>query len=215
MMMDIDDQNDWHDALLFEYACGALDEAASLLIAAYLTLSPPARRQVAGYEACGGALISHACAPVQMKQDSLSRVLDRMVDSAPCNDGSCAGHQGMPGILQSYVSADRKAWKPAGPGIRICEVTLASAPGRASVTRMNPGRTLSRRCEGLELALVLDGAFSDGQDFYNRGRLTIAEPGRPVRRLSDSHAGCLYFTVNTVPRRRSPLERLMDLLHGG
>ncbi len=203
--MTIDDDG-LQEALLFEYACGALDEASSLLIATWLTLSPPARRAVARFEACGGALMDHVCEPVRMNEGSLDHVLGRLCDDvSPCGNKPCSQTPSLPGILQPYISGEA-AWRTARPGIKIVEIALPSAPRRAVVTSLRPGRTTPRqRCEGMELALIIEGAYSDGRTVYRQGRLVISAPGLPVRRRADERLGCLYFTVSEERERPSPL----------
>jgi anti-sigma factor ChrR (cupin superfamily) len=49
-----------NDAILADYASGALPSGMSLLVAAHLTFSPEGRARVAGFEAIGGALLEDA-----------------------------------------------------------------------------------------------------------------------------------------------------------
>ena len=85
-----------YDILVMDYACGALDESLSLLMAAHLTLSPEARRRMAMLDCLGGALMDECCEPVAMLEHSLQSVLGRLDSCAPAQpcgrDGGRAFH---------------------------------------------------------------------------------------------------------------------------
>jgi putative transcriptional regulator len=200
IMIVSEDLRDRHDMLLLDYASGALDEALSLIVASWLTLSPEARAIVARYETVGAHLMCQNCTPERMAEGSLKKVLDRLGARQPVAVTKAAtqatGDPCVPWPLRSYMSGCPSGWQRAGEGARILDLSLVR-PGRASVLALEPGRSAPRGAgAGVEMTLVLKGAYSDGEGFYRSGQLAIHDAGFARRYTADRAEGCLTLVIS-------------------
>ena len=139
----IGDFSDRRDMLLLEYACGALDEAASLMVASWLTFSAEARAVVASYEMLGGTLMCQTCQPIRMEESSLRNVLDRLGiaahwDQPRDNETPCRANLPLP--LHPY--AQQNYWQPMGHGVRILSLSLPAVCTHALADRIGTGRAI-------------------------------------------------------------------------
>ncbi len=204
--------NDRRETLLLEYACGALNEAAALMVASWLTLSPEARRAVARYETVGGALMCQGCRPERMEESSLRRVLDKLECAdraarlAACRP-SPSQDLPLPTPLAACLTGN-PIWHGLCRGTDMAELPVPDG-GRAMLLRSRPGAPIDRfRPAGFEMTLVLDGGFGDGAAFYSRGDLLLREGwqtgARPNRYVADSMRGCLFFVIGDQAPKLSP-----------
>lgn len=210
--------------LLLDYAAGSLDRAHSLMVAAYLTLSPDGRRYVRDCEALGGALVEHLCDPVDVSDDCLDRVM-AMID---CADGTdCAGttpccataaiddcrHPVPAPIAALFGPTGVPRWRRAFGGMSWVNLPVADCrTSRLRLIRCAPGfRTPHHSHSGYEITLVLEGAFIDGNEQYRRGDLIIRQEGTAHAPHADPVEGCMCFTLSARPIRfTGVLTRLLN-----
>lgn len=195
-------QSDLYDALLMEYACGALDETLSFLLAAHLTLSPEARQAVAVYECMGGVLIEDGCIPVNMNKTALHDVLAQL-DCEKAAQRCCPSQDmrepqaGLPlpqPLCEFLERCGRPVkWHNVLPGISLARLQRASEGLRMRLYRLRPGARLPRRAHtGTELTLVIDGVMLAGDVTHHRGTLIIRETSSaPVSRAGSEDCLCL------------------------
>ena len=193
-----------YDILVMDYACGALDESLSLLMAAHLTLSPEARRHMAMLDCLGGALMDECCEPVAMREHSLEAVLDRLDSCAaaqPCGrDGGRAFHgfaAPLPHPLCEHLRAQTAPrWRQAWPGLRIMPVAPPQQRQRAFLLDAKPGAKIPRhRHEAAEFTLVLQGGYHDEHGIYRAGDVVIMEEGTTHAPVADARRGCAALVV--------------------
>jgi putative transcriptional regulator len=197
------------DMLLLEYACGALDEAASLMVASWLALSPEAKKIVAQYERLGGAMMCQTCQPERMAEDSLRQVLDKLECSeraaalAANRRTAQACNMHFPEPLQAYLDSS-PAWRGLCRGIDMFELPLDDC-GHAMLFRTRPGAAMDHiRPDGFDMTLVLDGAFGDGAHLYRRGDFLFADHQSGGRYVADTHMGCLSFVIGAHAPQPAP-----------
>lgn len=209
-----DSFDDRRTMLLLDYACGALPEGPALLVAAWMAMSPDIWRYVRQLEALGGMLMSQQCPPVQMKENSLDRVLNRLDEKRAANAMATRPAQsGLPWPLCSYLDCADSAWTPAGRGVRIYDLPAQPGPGRASVMKLQPHSCAPPPCcERLEMTLILEGAGHDGQSLYRRGELVIRE-NHCKTSFTAQQEGCLSFVVSdgsgSQPKQMSAFKRFL------
>ena len=192
------------EARLLDYASGALPEPMALLIATHLALCPACRRTVAELEAVGGALLE-ALPPEPVAEDSLARLLarlDRLEPAAPAAPASLAAAPILPQPLCDYVgSLDQVAWRHFGP---VAEARLLTGFEQFTtrLLRVGPGSALPHHTHvGSELALVLQGGFSDTTGHYLRGDVSEADSHVDHRPVADADEDCLCLIVTDAPLR--------------
>jgi len=196
--------NQHYEALLMDYAAGALDEAASLAVATHMTLSPYARRMVSRCESIGGALLDSACESSEMNQDCLHAVLDR-IDAQPQKteektEKTPASHTSYPRTLHCYLDRADISWKKVMSGVEICDLKLSSSSSRAHLIKVGPGRNIPEHSHvGPEITLMLDGSYTDETGTYSRGDLIIMEEEFEHTPVADSKTGCVCLAVTMAP----------------
>ncbi len=210
MVASVTTLNEDYAHLLFDYASGALDEAQSILVASFITLSPAAREFVTQCESLGGALIQSCCEPVSMREGSLQTLLNRMKEE-PDQDGSYPTESvsfpeslPLPMPISQYIKfgSDQKLkWKKAFQGFKYYMLPLRSREHRVMLIKMDPGASVPpHNHNGTELTLVLEGSFSDGNGKYERGDLVVYdEHSKHHRPVADEKIGCLCLAVTSAP----------------
>ena len=209
------------ETLLFDYAAGTLDEAASLLIAALVTLNPQMRRSARVCEDLGGTLMEHTCSPVGMKPGGLERVLARLAEeneAPPPAPEKQSREDGIPRPLQAFL--DRRGelgWTPekrASKGVEACVLSWGKGESRLRMMRFAPAASLpSHRHTGTELMLVLTGGLASGDRDYERGDIVVIERRVKHETRADGQTGCLCLELRLEAFPTLTLaDRLRDVL---
>lgn len=204
------------EELLLDYAAGTLDQAHTLIVATYLTLSPAARRYVADCETLGGALMEHICDPVAVSEACLEQLLEKIScmndpcaeEKACCNQSCIPCGEILPAPIANALPpgmARTLVWKKAFDGMIWIDVPVSACSSRAQLMRCAPGFIFPHHTHpGLEITLVLEGAFSDEQGHYSRGDLLVMDGENTGHRpVADAKTGCLCLSVTTQPARFS------------
>lgn len=205
------------DQLLMAYSAGQLPEAFNLVAATHLSMCDECRAALGAFDAVGGAMVE-AADEAAVSDASLSATLALIDRQKPVADGYAPSVGIFPTPLADYVGGDLDAvkWRSLGMGVR--QAILPTEKG-ASVRLLHipAGQAMpDHGHRGMELTLVLQGAFSDGVGRYNRGDLDVetektqhtpvAEAGLPCICLSATDAP-LRFT-GFIPRILQPLFRI-------
>lgn len=202
------------DTLLMEYACGALDQALSLVAASYVTISPAARARLRRCEALGGILMRE-CDPVPMSGQSLESVLCRIAD-APCGGAAApavaapeagnAGNAPLPDPLRRHMGIYGCAaprWRTVLPGLAVMALPVsACSRHKVMLARSAPGTKIPRHRHGdAEIMLVLQGGYADEYGTFRAGDLAVYPGGTVHRPSADPDAGCLALVASGEPVR--------------
>jgi len=201
------------EALLLDYASGAIPEAFSLAVATHLALCPQCRRRAENLEAIGGASLAEIAMPA-MSEDLLTRVMARLDETPTPTSANEASQRksdfGVPRPLRDTLSRPLEEL----PFKRLAgvEIFLLGAPDpfRAYVLRVAGGSALPRHGHsGDEMTLVLRGGFSDGDLKFGVGDVAIVGE-------ADNHApradpeGCVCLVVSSgALRMNGPISGLV------
>ncbi|WP_138468506.1 ChrR family anti-sigma-E factor [Poseidonocella sp. HB161398] len=198
------------DELLLAYGTGALPEVFDLVVATHVSLCDDSRARLESFDAVGGALLEDT-APMAMDEGSLAACMARISDSPAAAQRPARRPGIFPEPLRKAVGGDldKVAWRPIGMGAR--QAILQDTRG-ASVRLLSipPGAAMpDHGHRGLELTLVLQGAFEDEFGTYRRGDVEIAdeEIDHMPRVLGDETCICLAATSDRL-RFHSLLPRL-------
>lgn len=208
------------DALLLGYAAGTLTEAFSLLVASHISICDDCRAALETYEALGGAVLEDgvqgripnlpALAP-----DSLEHCLTRLDDGpatvltkrAPLPPGPTR----LPEPLRSYVGGDKDAirWRAVGGGVKQAILPTSSSASARLLLIPAGAAVPDHGHRGIELTMVLQGAFSDETDRFGLGDVEIADEDLEHMPIADPGEDCICLAVTDAPLRfRSWLPRL-------
>ena len=189
------------DELLLAYATGALAEAPALLVAAHATLNPAARRRLRAFEAVGGDLLA-AQEPLAMSGDAKAQLLARLDEPAPPAPPRPAEAR-LPAPLAALLPGrlEDLPWRRRMPGLKDWDLP-SLAGGKARLMWVAGHTAIPQHTHrGLELTLVLDGAYHDGAERYAAGDLQIADEAVDHRPAVTAAEPCLCLVVTDAPVR--------------
>lgn len=193
------------DDLLMAYSAGDLPEAVNLIVATHISLCDECRAALDSYDAVGGAVLD-TCDSVALSSDSLNSVLsmihaqdnkvtDRDQEPAPAKDSV------LPAPLAEYVAGglENVKWRSVGMGVKQAVLdTTSEASARllyipAGTAIPDHGHT------GMELTLVLQGAFQDEDGYFGRGDIEIASEDVHHTPVADISEDCICLAVTDAP----------------
>ena len=191
-----------NDALLMGYAAGHLSEAFGLVVATHVTMCDDCRARLESFEALGGAVIE-AEDETAVSTDALARMMARLevpVVSAP---PKAPRKTSLPSPLAAYVGGDLDAvkWRALGGGVR--QAILPTGP-KATVRLLHipAGQAVpDHGHRGLELTLVLRGAFRDATDRFGPGDLEIAGEDLAHKPVAEAGEDCICLAATDAPLR--------------
>jgi len=193
--------------LLMGYSAGTLPEAFNLVVATHVSLCDDCRAALASYDAVGGSVLEH-CDSVAMDDTALSATMKRIAaqDTAPTAPRPVSSGI-FPTPLQDYVGGDLDAvkWRPVGGGVR--QAILKTSP-EASLRLLHiPAGTSvpDHGHRGLELTLVLQGAFHDEKDRFARGDIEIADEQLEHTPVAEHGQDCICLAATDAPLKFNSL----------
>ncbi len=196
------------EALLLDYASGALSEGWSVAIATHMALCPECRQVVRDFEAIGAALLEDL-KPAPLSEDRVPVLtngplaeVDRP-DSVPTSKVAISSPV-LPEPLRRYVGGDvdQVPWRRLGLGAYQCLIPTGEDETTVRLLRIPAEKPVpSHSHGGLELTLVLHGAFTDTTGQYARGDLQ--EAGETLEHQPYAAAGedCICLAVTDAPLR--------------
>jgi len=188
------------DPLLIAYVAGNLPEAFGIAIATHISLCDDCRARLGAFEAVGGAVVED-CDAVEMSDGALQSVMARV--SMPDRIELATPRGDVPAPLSDYVGSDFSGvkWRPLGMGVR--QAILKTGPGASARLLYIPaGQAMpDHGHRGMELTLVLQGAFSDAEDRFGPGDIEIATEDLEHTPVAEAGVACICLAVTDAPLR--------------
>jgi putative transcriptional regulator len=190
------------DALLMGYAAGALPEAFGLVVASHVSLCDECRARLGAFEALGGAVVEEA-AQVAMAEGSLEATLARIAGGPPPAAEAPKRHGPFPAPLASYVGGGPEAVKWRGVAGGVNQAILPTAKGSTVRLLSIPGGSAmpDHGHRGLELTLVLQGAFRDESDRFGPGDVEVADSSVKHTPVAEDGETCICLAAADAPLR--------------
>ena len=204
------------DALLVDYAAGALSQPLEILIETHLAMNPESAKTMQMLMQLGGILLDE-CEPVSLSEDALHEVMLAIADDVEQVEELVKPHNTfLPRPLSQYVPdlSCPESWRSAGIGIMKHEVKFDVSEMKATIYRIQPNVAVpSHSHTGSEITLVLAGGFSDETGTYGPGDIAVQEAGGVHKPVADADGECLVFAVNEGDiRLAGPFGRVLNLL---
>ncbi|WP_375173831.1 ChrR family anti-sigma-E factor [Pseudooceanicola sp.] len=202
--------------LLMGYAAGTLPEAFNLIVASHVSMCDDCRAALESYEALGGAVLEER--GVAMAETGLADCLARLDDvptpapvarKAPVSDGT------LPAPLRDYVGGDVDAirWRHVGGGVKQAILSTSDSASARLLFIPAGAAVPDHGHRGMELTMVLQGAFADETDRFARGDVEIADEDLEHMPVADIGEDCICLAVTDAPLRfRSLIPRLLQPL---
>lgn len=190
------------DDILMGYAAGTLPEAFNLMVAAHVSLCDTCRARAESFDAVGGEVLNEAPRqPVAMAADSLMATM-ALIQSGPIEETAAAkshriDNPVLPGPVQDYVAGGLDAIKWRGIGMGVKQAILPTSEGATARLLMIPAGAAmpDHGHHGLEMTMVLKGAFSDGDEYFARGDVEVADADTQHTPVADIHEDCICLVV--------------------
>lgn len=193
------------DALLMSYAAGTLDEGFSLVVATHISVCDECRARLESFEAVGGTLVDE-CEAIALSEDSLDATLALIdaMDAAPPAPARIAPKDNVfPMPLQEYVGGDLDAvnWRPVGAGV-MQAVLKTGGEGKVRLLSIPGGTAMpDHGHRGLELTMVLKGAFQDEDGYFGRGDIEVANEDMHHTPVAVAGEDCICLAATDAPLR--------------
>lgn len=189
-----------NDQLLMAYAAGTLPEAYDLIIAAHLSLCDDCRAAVSSYEALGGEVMDgqQQC---DLAPDSLAKTLDLIRTDIRIEPVRKTRKDDiLPAPILDYVDTlDNVKWRPVGMGVKQA-IIHQSDEATARLLYIPAGVAVpDHGHNGLELTLVLKGAFEDEDGRFARGDIEVATEDMEHTPVADISEDCICLAVTNAP----------------
>ncbi len=190
--------------MLMAYAAGQLPEAFSLAVATHLSLCDTCRAAAESYDAVGGALLD-GTEVVPVSDDLLARTMAGL-DSAPADAPVSAAPSDdvLPSPLLGYVGerlADVK-WRNVGRGVKQALLPMTDDSATARLLYIPAGMAMPDHSHrGMEVTVVLQGAFSDADGTFARGDVEVASDEVDHTPIADISEDCICLAVTDAPLR--------------
>lgn len=194
------------DDILADYAAGNLAEAFNLVVASHVSLCPESRGRLEELETVGGALLE-TCEAAQMEEGSLEATLALIGAGAPADPEPVSRIAGavLPGPIRDYIGGDveKVKWRPVGMGVKQA-IIKTSPEASARLLYIPAGCEMpDHGHRGVEMTLVLQGAFLDGDERFARGDVEVAGEDLEHMPVADVGEDCICLAATDAPLRFS------------
>lgn len=201
------------EAMLVAYAAGSLEHPFALVVAAHVSLCEECRAGLCAHETVGGALLERQT--LQPVSATMKDALLAQLDDAPRTESDLSYERSgaYPGPVMQALKGKPPRWKSVGGGVRQ---TLLHADDEGSVRLLYipPGKAVpDHGHNGIELTLVLQGAFSDETGRFGVGDLEVADDTLEHTPVAEPGAPCICLAATDAPLRfNSLIPRLLQPL---
>ena len=180
-------------ATLMSFAAGALAEPLAAACSVHVSICAACRDELRDMELVGAALLGSAPAPGGKVAAPVTPPAPVLVERA-CNDRAGMADALPASIATRYgLTLDQIPWKRLAPGIWQHRLALSpGAQGELYFIKLAPGCPLPVHGHtGVELTVVLTGAFVDAFGEYRRGDMQDIDNSIEHQPVGDRDEGCI------------------------
>lgn len=196
------------DPLLMAYSAGTLPEAFSLVVATHISLCDECRARLMAFDSIGGALIEDEAADLaDASVDAMLARITGLPQGGPAPRAPKPVKSVLPAPLRDYVGGDLAdvKWRTIGMGVRQA-ILPTSRDASARLLYIPAGQAVpDHGHRGMELTLVLQGAFRDSEDRFGPGDLEIATEDLEHTPVAEAGADCICLAATDAPLRFNSL----------
>ncbi len=188
------------DALMAHYVAGSLPEPARVLVASHLELKPDNRGLVTDLELLAGEALELTDGTPIADRDQRLKAIFASKDMPSAARQSNSAKPVFPRPIRELVGfdADTVPWKTKLPGFKEYSTDIDGC--EVSLMWIRPGRALPAHThKGMELILILDGAFIDERGRFGPGDISVADETLNHRPVAEKERPCIAFSVLDAP----------------
>ena len=203
-----------NDDLMMAYSSGNLPEAFSVAVAAHISMCDECRISMESYNAVGGTLLEMQN-DIKVGSDALQKTLDKIATSYPVEKVEKPSKTDFPEPLSDYIgdSLDTIDWQPIGMGVKQ-SILSTSSEATARLLYIPPGTAMPDHSHsGIEMTLVLKGAFADETEYFAKGDVEIADGATNHTPVAADGSPCICLAVTEAPLKfRKMFHRIIQPL---
>lgn len=190
------------DALLMGYSAGTLPEAFNLVVATHISMCDTCRAALAEFDAVGGEVMLDTL-PSAVKGDSLAKTMALIANevSKPEMRPAKNTNSQFPEPLGDYLqgSQENLNWRAVGGGVSQL-VLPTSKDATVRLLKIPAGSAVpDHGHRGLELTLVLQGAFADQEDYFAVGDVEVANEDLTHTPVAAPGQDCICLAATDAP----------------
>lgn len=207
--------------LLLDYATGALTPAMCLAVSTHMHYCEECRDRYSELTAVGGDLLE-STPPVDLSLDALDQVLSRLDEEQtvmphhpePNRTKLPEDEARLPEFILNLLPENGAKWKMLSPALRVSRIPVGEERYELALHKIKAGgKVPAHDHKGLEVTVVLQGSFSDGDGIYHEGDFLLRQPGEQHRPTASQNNPCICLSVSEAPiRLTGPIKRLMNPL---
>lgn len=205
--------------LLMAYASGALTPGMCLSVSAHLHFCEECRDRYSEFAAVGGDLLE-SVAPAELSVDALDAVMDRLDQEVVETSRPQSTHllpedeAKLPGFITNLLPETGAKWQMLSPALRVSRIPVGEEKYELALHKIKVGGKVPEHDhKGLEVTVVLQGSFSDGDGIYREGDFLVREPGETHRPTASQNDSCICLSVSEAPiRLTGAIKRFMNPL---
>ena len=195
------------DAVMMAYSAGSLPEAYGLVVACHVSLCPQCRSALEGFDAVGGAVLE-GVERAEVSADALAATF-AMIANAPTVETPPRTYvpSNFPAPLQDYVGGglDQVKWRKVGGGVKQAILPI-EGEANARLLYIPSGTEVPDHSHGgLEMTMVLQGAFSDEVDRFARGDVEFGDEDLTHTPVAEMGQDCICLAATDAPLKFSGL----------
>jgi putative transcriptional regulator len=201
------------EPMLVAYAAGSLEHPFAVVVATHVSLCDECRARLGAHEAVGGALLEGQT--LEAVSASAKVAILAQLDEAPTGDLDPTYERTgvFPGPVMEALKGKPPRWKSVGGGVRQT-LLYSKDDGSIRLLFIPPGRAVpDHGYNGIELTLVLQGAFNDKTGHFGVGDLEVADDTLEHTPIAEPGAPCICLAATDAPLRfNSLIPRLLQPL---
>lgn len=207
-------QNHLPDNVLLAYSAGTLPEAFGLVVACHVSLCDDCRAASESFDALGGSILEKL-GEAELSAESFAQTL-ALIDGADISVNQSSARQRnsvFPKPLQDYAGEGPEAvqWQSIGGGVKQAILPCAGE-ATARLLHIAAGTAVPDHGHGgLEMTLVLKGAFTDEFGRFGRGDIEVRDDDHTHTPVAEVGEDCICLAATDAPLRfRGLLPRLVQ-----
>lgn len=194
------------DAVMMAYSSGELPEAYSLVVACHVSMCPACRAALEGFDAMGGAVLEQADKS-DLSDGALAATMALIANAQPAEKPKTFAPSDFPAPLQAYVGggSDKVKWRKIGGGVKQAILPIEGSTN-ARLLYIPAGRAVPDHSHnGLEMTMVLQGAFSDEVDRFARGDVEFGDEDLTHTPVAEVGPDCICLAATDAPLKFNSL----------
>lgn len=188
------------DEVLGAYSAGSLPEAYALVVATHVSLCDDCRAALDSFDAIGGAILEDQSLE-EVTDAALAATLALIADAPVAEPVRRQSSSIFPAPLADYIGGGPESvqWRNVGGGVRQA-VLKTSNEATARLLYIPAGKKVpDHGHKGLELTMVLQGAFSDQVSRFGRGDVEIANEDLHHDPVAEMGEDCICLAATDAP----------------